>query len=137
MRKVAERERMLKRPCSVKVDAWAWGETESRKETFATAPLQLKMQIPMRRLKATSATVLMMSLPRGISITMVFMALSDSRVMQMGGLGLFFEPTGRPLGLFPALVFAARPLRVSSSCSSTGGWGGGMAEAEAEGEAPP
>ncbi|XXG54586.1 hypothetical protein AAC387_Pa03g2428 [Persea americana] len=43
VRKVADRERVSKHPFNVKVDAWAWEEAESMKETFATAPLQLRM----------------------------------------------------------------------------------------------
>ncbi|XXG54593.1 hypothetical protein AAC387_Pa03g2433 [Persea americana] len=115
VRKVADRERVSKRPFSMMVDAWAWEEVEveSMKETFATAPLQLRMQIPMWRRKAKSATPLTMS-PSGAGD----LNLGGLRgVVGFAGhvdglLGLVFGVHGRPFGLLPALVWAAPLLQV-------------------------
>jgi hypothetical protein len=56
--------------------------------------------MPTCRLRANCMTVSTTSEPAEISRTTGFMAESLSLVMIMGGLGLFLEPGGRPLGFF-------------------------------------
>lgn len=65
-----------------------------------TDPDPLRILIPTCRLHANCMTVSTTSEPADISRTTGFMAESLSLVMTMGGLGLFLDPGGRPLGFF-------------------------------------
>nr|GMD96001.1 hypothetical protein PanWU01x14_173380 [Ipomoea batatas] len=102
-RKDPERDKISKRPCKVTT---APGEAGWRRVTFVTVPVPLIMQTPRWRRRAKAETLSMISHPSAISITWVRSALALSRVMIIGGFGLFFDPAGRPLGL---LVISPSP----------------------------
>ena len=67
--------------------------------TLATEPLPLRTQTPRWRLRANWATLSATSWPPATSITWLRRAFGLSRVTKIGGLGLFLDPGGRPLGL--------------------------------------
>lgn len=90
-----ERERRVKGPWRERAGAWDMGW---RSVTLETEPEPLRTVTPTRRRRANWTTDSTTSEPAEISRTTGFMAASLSLVMTMGGLGLFFDPGGRPLG---------------------------------------
>lgn len=82
-----------------------------------TVPLPLRMQTPRCRRLAKADMLSMMSAPPATSTTWERRALGLSRVMMMGGFGLFLEPAGRPLGL---LVISLPPPTTASFPSAAG-----------------
>ncbi|WVZ23305.1 hypothetical protein V8G54_001849 [Vigna mungo] len=105
-----------KDPLRDKISNLPWSVTTAPEEagclrvTLVTVPVPLKMQTPLWRFLANSDTLSTMSQPSATSIMWVLMALALSRVMIMGGLGLFLEPAGLPRGL---LVISASPAPSS------------------------
>ncbi|WVY98232.1 hypothetical protein V8G54_030383 [Vigna mungo] len=116
------RERISKRPWRAMT---APGAVGWRRVTFTTAPLPLRMDTPRWRLRANWTTQSVMSAPLAISMTWLRIALGLSRVTNIGGLGLFLEPGGRPLGR-RVLVTSIAPSLGSSlfsfSSSSSPAW---------------
>lgn len=95
-RTVAEIERISNRPWNVTV---APGVVEGcRRETLATVPEPVKTQSPIFRFRQYRATASTISIPPGSSSTYGDIDGSGSRVITIGGLGLFLDPGGRPLG---------------------------------------
>lgn len=90
-----ERERRVKGPWRERAGAWDMGW---RSVTLETEPEPLRSVTPTRRRRANWMTDSTTSEPAEISRTTGFMAESLSLVMTMGGLGLFLDPGGRPLG---------------------------------------
>lgn len=82
-----------------------------------TVPLPLRMQTPRCRRRAKVDMLSTISAPLATSTTWERRALGLSRVMMMGGFGLFLEPAGRPLGL---LVTSLPPLPPDSFPSVVG-----------------
>nr|CAB3457287.1 unnamed protein product [Digitaria exilis] len=82
-----------------------------RSETLATAPVPASTQIPRPRRAAKRASASATSRPQGISITWgrIAAAGSASRVITTGGLGLFFDPGGRPLRFLDTSMLAPSP----------------------------
>lgn len=98
-RKVPARESMSKRPWRVREVGW---EAGWRRVTLVTAPEPLMMETPTRRCRAKPETHSSTSAPAASSSTTGRMADSLSRVITTGGLGLFFDPGGRPRGFLGA-----------------------------------
>lgn len=96
-RKEPVSERRLKGPWSDRAGAWDDG---CRSVTLETEPDPLKTVTPKCLLRANCTTDSTTSEPAEISRMTGFMAKSLSLVMTMGGLGLFLDPGGRPLGFF-------------------------------------
>ncbi|KAI5056156.1 hypothetical protein GOP47_0029677 [Adiantum capillus-veneris] len=82
-------------PCRLTV---APGADGWRNVTFATVPLPLIRHIPLCLLRANSAIHSATSCPPPTSHMCGLIAFSLSRVIITGGLGLFFDPGGRPRG---------------------------------------
>ncbi|KAG6549484.1 hypothetical protein Mapa_009020 [Marchantia paleacea] len=97
-RNAPESERMSKRPWKVTV---APGAAGCRSVTLATVPLPPSTHTPRCLLLAKAATLSPTSLPPCTSKTWGLMPLPVSRVIYIGGLGLFFDPGGLPRGLRP------------------------------------
>lgn len=90
--------------------------------TLVTVPLPLRTQTPRCLVLANRATLSAMSAPLDISMTWLRRALGLSLVTKMGGLGLFLEPGGRPLGRLVATSIApslGSSLLLSRSSSSS------------------
>ena len=66
--------------------------------TFETEPVALKILTPTWFLRAKLITVSIISEPAEISRITGFIAESLSLVITIGGLGLFLDPGGLPLG---------------------------------------
>lgn len=97
-RTVAEMERISNRPWKVTVAPGVVDVEGCRSETLETVPEPVKTQRPMLRFRQYRVTASMISVPPGSSRTYGDIDGSGSRVMTMGGLGLFLDPGGRPLG---------------------------------------
>lgn len=97
------RDRISNRPCRVTI---APGEAGCLRVTLVTVPLPLIMHTPLCLRLAKVATLSTMSQPSAISITWVRSALALSRVIMIGGFGLFLDPAGLPRGL---LVISPSP----------------------------
>lgn len=105
--KVAVMESMSNRPWKVTV---APGVVEGcRRVTLATVPEPVRTQRPMFLRRQNRAMASTMSFPPGTSRMYGLIAGSVSRVMTTGGLGLFLEPGGRPLGLLTTSMVAPSP----------------------------
>ncbi|PON57432.1 hypothetical protein PanWU01x14_173380 [Parasponia andersonii] len=85
------------------------GEAGWRRVTLVTVPVPLMMQTPRWRRRAKVATLSTMSQPSAISMTWVRRALALSRVMMMGGFGLFLDPAGLPLGRLDIILSWSSP----------------------------
>lgn len=110
---VAEIESISNRPWNVTV---APGVVEGcRRETLATVPEPVKTQSPIFRFRQYRATASTISVPPGSSSTYGDIDGSASRVMTMGGLGLFLDPGGRPLGrLITSMDAPSLPVVLTS-----------------------
>ncbi|BAT81721.1 hypothetical protein VIGAN_03152900 [Vigna angularis var. angularis] len=109
-RKVADMERMSKRPWKVTVPT---GATEGwRRVTLPTVPEPLRTQRLVFFLWLNRARASTTSFPPGISKMKGLMEGSGSRVIIRGGLGLFLEPGGRPLGLRTTSIVAPSPVET-------------------------
>lgn len=101
---VAEIESMSNRPWNVTV---APGVVEGwRSVTFATEPEPVKTQRPVFLFRQNLVTDSIISAPPGSSSTYGDIEDSLSRVIITGGLGLFLDPGGRPLGLLTTSIDA-------------------------------
>jgi hypothetical protein len=94
-KKAPESEMISNRPWNVTV---APGVVGCRSVTLETVPLALITHTPLCRLRAKVATLSPTSQPPATSSTCGRIAFPLSRVMMMGGFGLFLEPGGLPLG---------------------------------------
>lgn len=104
---MAERERRSNRPWKVMV---APGVEEGwRRVTLETEPDPVNTQIPrfLRRENRVRASTT--SWPPCTSRIYGLIAGSGSRVIIIGGLGLFFDPGGLPLGLRAISIVAPSP----------------------------
>ncbi|KAF4388147.1 hypothetical protein G4B88_021843 [Cannabis sativa] len=90
-----ERESISNLPCRVTTAPAAAG---CRRVTFVTVPLPLSTQIPRCLFRAYVATESNTSQPLPTSKMWALSVFALSRVMITGGLGLFLDPGGRPLG---------------------------------------
>lgn len=103
-------ERMSKRPWKVTVPT---GETEGwRRVTLPTVPEPVSTQRPVFFLRLNRARASTTSFPPEISKMKGLMAGSGSRVIIIGGLGLFLEPGGRPLGRLTTSIVAPSPVEA-------------------------
>lgn len=107
-----ERDKISNLPCKVTTEPGAAG---CLRVTLLTVPLPLNMQTPLCRLRAKVDILSVKSHPLATSITWDRRAFALSRVMIIGGLGLFFDPAGRPLGL---LEISPSPPNVTISFPS-------------------
>jgi hypothetical protein len=89
--------------------------------TFETDPQPLSTLIPTCLARAYCTRLSTTSDPAEISMTTDFMPDSDSLLITIGGLGLFFDPGGLPLGFFEfeiiiiSSVLLGDPLPPSNS----------------------
>ncbi|PON69459.1 hypothetical protein PanWU01x14_089000, partial [Parasponia andersonii] len=97
-------ERISNRPWRVTI---APDEAGCRRVTLVTHPLPLSMQMPRCFLLAKLAKLSLTSQPELTSMACARSAFALSRVMMMGGLGLFLEPAGLPRGRLMASLSAA------------------------------
>ncbi|WVZ09413.1 hypothetical protein V8G54_013943 [Vigna mungo] len=99
-----------KDPARDKISNLPWSVTMApeeagwRRVTLVTVPVPLMMQTPLWRRRANVETLSTMSQPSATSMTCVLRALALSRVMMIGGLGLFLDPAGLPRGLLEISV---------------------------------
>ncbi|KAJ0827746.1 hypothetical protein HanRHA438_Chr17g0829331 [Helianthus annuus] len=91
-----DNDKISNRPCSVTT---APGADGCFSVTLVTVPLPLKIHTPLCLLVANCDILSCISHPLATSITWDLSALALSLVIIIGGLGLFFEPDGRPRGL--------------------------------------
>ena len=89
---------MSKRPWKVTVAPAGAAADGCRSVTFATVPEPVRTQRPVFLRRVNRARDSTTSLPPGISRMYGLIAGSGSRVIMRGGLGLFLDPGGRPLG---------------------------------------
>uniref|UniRef100_A0A0A9FWG2 Uncharacterized protein n=1 Tax=Arundo donax TaxID=35708 RepID=A0A0A9FWG2_ARUDO len=80
-----------------------------RRATLETAPPPLSTHTPRPRRRAYSEMHSTTSAPAATSRTCEWSALGLSRVIMMGGLGLFLDPSGLPRGFFVSPADPAPP----------------------------